>query len=69
MRVVYSNVDSFLNKKDEFLIRITKEKPDSIGLTEIRAKNERYAAKDVEYEIPHYVFEREAQKRYSHVLC
>ena len=51
MRVLYSNVDSFLNKKDEFLIRITK---DIIGLTEIRAKNERYAAKDVEYEIPHY---------------
>ena len=41
MRVLYSNVDSFLNKKDEFLIRITKEKPDIIGLTEIRAKKMR----------------------------
>ena len=64
MRVLYSNVDSFLNKKDEFLIRITKEKPDIIGLTEIRAKNERYAAKDVEYEIPHYdMFLNEEPKR------
>ena len=26
MRVLYSNVDSFLIKKNEFLIRITKEK-------------------------------------------
>ena len=64
MRVLYSNVDSFLNKKDEFLTRITKEKPDIIGLTEIRAKNERYAAKDVEYEIPHYdMFLNEEPKR------
>ena len=51
-RVLYSNVDSFLNKKDEFLIRINEKKPD-IGLTEIRAKNFLYAAKDVEYEIHH----------------
>ena len=60
MRVLYSNVDSFF----EILIRITKEKPDIIGLTEIRAKNERYAAKDVEYEIPHYdMFLNEEPKR------
>ena len=88
MRVLYSNVDSFLNnvcllvgcltsqqhasvsqgrilnKKDEFLICITKEKPDILGLTEIRAKNERYAVKDIEYEIPHYdMFLNEEPKR------
>ena len=40
--VLYSNVDGFRNKKDEFLIRIEQYKPDIIGLTEIWPKNTRF---------------------------
>ena len=38
-KVLYSNVDSFLNKKDEFLIRIADLKPSIIALSEIKPKN------------------------------
>jgi len=53
-KVLYSNVDSFANKKGEILARIEESKPDIIGLSEIHAKNEMHRISDAEYAIPTY---------------
>ena len=53
-RVIYSNVDSLLNKKSEVLSSIDQTKPDIIAFTEIRAKNQLFIPLDSEYEIPGY---------------
>ena len=56
-------MDSFLNKKDEFLTRIQESKPSIIGLTEINSKKTNKKKKtsknnqnlnEVEYHIPNY---------------
>ena len=51
--MLYSNVDSFLNKRSEFLALIDKRKPKIIALREIIAKNKQdfHLA---EYELPGY---------------
>ena len=53
-KVVYSNVDSFLNKKDEFVIRLRELKPHIIGLCEVLPKNQLYSLSSSEYELPQY---------------
>ena len=53
-RVIYSNVDSLLNKKSEVLSSIDQTKPDIIAFTEIRAKNQLFIPLDSEYEILGY---------------
>ena len=52
--VVYSNVDSFMNKIEEFKTRISEMKPSIIGLTELKAKHQIYDPGKAEYEIPNY---------------
>ena len=51
--MLYSNVDSFLNKRSEFLTLIDERKPKIIALTEIIAKHKQdfHLA---EYELPGY---------------
>jgi len=39
LRCMYTNVDCFNNKKDEFISRINKFDPDIIGLTEVNPKS------------------------------
>ena len=51
---LYSNVDSLLNKKSELLVLIDELKPDIIGITEFKAKNQFYIPLDSEYEVPNY---------------
>ena len=53
MTFLYSNVDAFRNKKDEFKIRIEEYKPDIIGLTEIWPKNTKSKSEKEMY-IPNY---------------
>ena len=36
---MYTNVDTFLNKRTELLFRIQQCNPDILGLTEIKPKN------------------------------
>lgn len=52
--MIYSNVDGFLNKKDELLSRIEESKPKIIALTETKAKNCQTFI-EAEYSIPNYV--------------
>ena len=52
--IMYSNVDSLLNKKNEIISRIDEFKPDIIGLTEIRAKNYGYEPLDAEFNLCDY---------------
>ena len=40
--VLYTNCDSFLNKREEFKLRLLKNTPDVIALTEIYPKNVQY---------------------------
>ena len=49
---LYSNVDSLLNKKSELLVLIDELKPDIIGITEFKAKNQFYIPLHSEYEVP-----------------
>ena len=51
--MLYSNIDSFLNKISEFLTLIDKRKPKIIALTEIIAKN-KHDFHLAEYELPGY---------------
>ena len=51
--VVYSNVDSYLNKRDEFLMRLDVLKPDIIALTEIKANNQKFF-NESEYALDNY---------------
>ena len=34
-----TNIDSFINEREEFLIRLADSSPDVIGLTEVKPKN------------------------------
>ena len=43
-----------MNKKDEFLTRLVDIRPNIIGLTEMKAKNQVYSINTAEYEIPNY---------------
>ena len=59
---LYSNVDSYLNKRSEFLTLIEEKKPKIIALTEIIAKNQQDVI-EKEYEIPGYdIFMNEEPK-------
>ena len=51
--VLYTNMDSFLNKRSEFFTLIAHRKPSIIALTEILPKNQS-DFNPVEYEIPGY---------------
>ena len=51
---MYSNVDSYLNKKDELLTRIDELKPSIIALSEILPKNANKNFAENEYIIHHY---------------
>ena len=51
--VLYTNMDSFLNKISEFFTLIAHRKPSIIALTEILSKNQ-VDFNPVEYEIPGY---------------
>jgi len=51
--VLYSNVDGFLNKKDEFFARIQDIEPNIIALTEIKPKN-LHTFNETEFHIPNY---------------
>ena len=48
LKCIYSNVDSFLNKRTEFFLTIQEEDPDVICLTEVLPKNLRYALNHAE---------------------
>ena len=37
MRCLYTNLDTFHNKRSELLTRIYEDKPDIIGLTEVQS--------------------------------
>ena len=50
----YSNIDSFLNKREEIKVRIEEESPDVIGFTEIKSKNPRYVLQEPELVIDGY---------------
>lgn len=65
LSVFYSNVDTgLLNKKTEFLSRISDIKPDIIALTEIYSKNKDSQPLDSEFEIPGYdMFRNDYKKR------
>ena len=54
LQCTYTNVDTFMNKKDEFLTTITDRKPDIIGLTEIKPKNNRYTLLPEELKLEGY---------------
>jgi len=61
--VIYSNVDSFLNKKSEVQAMIEELKPNIIGLTEMRAKNQN-EVNESEYSIQGYnLFQNKKPKR------
>jgi hypothetical protein len=39
---MYTNLDSFLNKKNEILLKLADENPDIVALCELKPKNARY---------------------------
>ena len=51
--VLYTNMDSFLNKRSEFSTLIAHRKPSTIALTEMLSKNQS-VFNPVEYKIPGY---------------
>jgi len=53
IKVMYSNVDSLLNKKDELITRISDDKPDIIALSEIKPKHAALFNEE-EYTLPDY---------------
>ena len=68
---MYSNVDGFLNKKDELLSIIEKDQPIIIALSETKPKRQ-YDLNIAEYNIPGYtLFVNNKIKRgvaiYAHV--
>ena len=54
LRSFYTNIDSFVNKREEFLMRIADVSPDIIGLTEMKPKNPRYLLQEAEIGIDGY---------------
>ena len=50
---MYSNVDVFLNKKNEFLAKIEEKQPKIIALTEILPKNNE-EVNEAEFDISGY---------------
>ena len=62
-KVLYTNIDGFLNKKDELLAMIDNEKPKIIAITEAKAKNQ-HDLNISEYAIPGYdMFVNDNHKR------
>ena len=54
LSVLYTNCDSFMNKREEFKTRILKENPDVIALTEIYPKKVQIAVQSSELELHGY---------------
>ena len=54
LKVIYTNADSYLNKRNELSALIEKEKPDVICMAEIFPKNKKYSYNACEYKINGY---------------
>lgn len=54
LKCLYTNVDTFSNKKDEFYLRVFAEQPDVIGLSEICQKRKGWKITAQELELPGY---------------
>ena len=54
LKCIYTNVDSFLNKREELKTRIHIESPQIIGLTELKPKNARFCLQPAELKIDGY---------------
>ena len=55
LHILYTNIDTYLNKREELHFRLQQEQPDILCLTEILPKaNVHFNA--CEYEIPNYTF-------------
>ena len=54
LRSFYTNIDSFVNKREDFLMRIADVSPYIIGLTEIKPKNPQYVLHEAEIVIEGY---------------
>ena len=52
--VLCTNIDSLINIREEFLIRVADSSPDVIGLTEVQPKNPRYLLQPAEIVIDGY---------------
>jgi endonuclease/exonuclease/phosphatase family metal-dependent hydrolase len=54
LKCMYTNMDTFVNKKAELLIRIEQLQPDIIGLTEVKPKHAEWALTDQDLVIQGY---------------
>ena len=57
IKCFYTNVDTYLNKRDELQLVISVKSPDIIALTEVNSKNvnQKFAAADNEFDLKGYV--------------
>ena len=51
---MYTNIDTFHNKRTEFEARISLNKPDVIGLTEMNVKNARWSLESQDLQLNGY---------------
>ena len=54
MKVLYTNADQFLNKRDDLLLHIAANEPDVIMITEVLSKIQPSLISDVQLQIPGY---------------
>ena len=54
IKCMYTNIDTYNNKRSDILSRIAVTKPDIIGLTEINPKNAKWSLEQADLQIEGY---------------